>query len=173
MKKQLFKFTFYIAVLIAMPVLAGQPADGSRLEAVGARGAKVMPFDLAQTTHVFSKTSTGGIQQVLVKESGNSPQIVLIRQHLFEISSQFKQGDFSNPAKIHGEDMPGLAQLRSAKPGEIKIVYRELPAGAEIDYSSDTPNLVEAIHRWFDAQLSDHARHAITGHEQHQMQPMQ
>jgi hypothetical protein len=48
-------------------------------------------------------------------------------------------------------------------------VCKELPNGAEIDYSTDNAKLIEAIHKWFDAQLSDHARHAIPGHDIHQM----
>jgi hypothetical protein len=48
-----------------------------------------------------------------------------------------------------------------------EIVYKELPNGAEIDYSTDEPKLIEAIPKWFDAQLSDHARHAVPGHPHH------
>ncbi|MGZ8199915.1 MAG: aspartate carbamoyltransferase, partial [Methylosarcina sp.] len=84
--------------------------------------------------------------------------------HLSKISGEFSRGDFSGPARIHGEDMPGLAALRAAQPGRIKIEYKDLPNGAEIVYSSDDPGLIKAIHDWFDAQLSDHARHAVPGH---------
>ncbi len=65
--------------------------------------------------------------------------------------------------------MPGLDELRKAKPGQIDVVYKELPNGAEINYSTDSPVFINAIHQWFDAQLSDHARHAISGHSNHQM----
>jgi hypothetical protein len=88
---------------------------------------------------------------------------------LTKISHEFQQGDFSNPAKIHGDSMPGLDELRKAKPNQIEIVYKELSNGAEINYSTDSPVLINAIHQWFDAQLSDHARHAISGHSHHQM----
>jgi len=109
------------------------------------------------------------VQQVIIKDSSNAEQIKLIREHLSKISQEFRQGDFSDPAKIHGEDMPGLAELKTATPGQIKIVYNELPNGAEIDYSTDDTKLVEAIHQWFDTQLSDHARHALPGHPHHLM----
>jgi hypothetical protein len=33
--------------------------------------------------------------------------------------------------------------------------------GAQIGYSTDDPSLINTIHQWFDAQLSDHARHAV------------
>jgi hypothetical protein len=93
----------------------------------------------------------------------------LIREHLSKISQEFIQGDFSSPAKIHGENMPGLDELHKAKPGHIKIDYRELADGAEINYSTDDATLIKALHHWFDAQLSDHARHAVSSHPHRMM----
>ena len=85
------------------------------------------------------------------------------------ISAEFKQGDFSNPAKIHGDNMPGLEVLRKAKLNQVSTIYEELPNGAKITYSTDEVSLITAIHQWFDAQLSDHSRHAISGHSNHKM----
>ncbi len=157
------------ALLIAVSAQAVEKAGDARLDEIAQRGSHVMPFNLEQTTHIFSKTEKGGLQQVIAKDSSNVEQIKLIREHLSKISKEFVQGDFSNPAKIHGENMPGLAELKTAKPDQIKVIYKELPNGAEIDYSTDVPKLIEAIHQWFDAQLSDHARHAIPGHPHHLM----
>jgi hypothetical protein len=156
------------ASLVTMSAYAVEKASEKRLDEVVERGSYVMPFDLEQTTHVFSKTEKGGLQQVVVKDPKNSEQIKLIRQHLSKISSDFKKGDFSNPAKIHGKDMPGLDVLRNTKPGQLKVDYKELPTGAEINYASDEKNVIEAIHHYFDAQLTDHARHAVPGHAKHQ-----
>lgn len=158
-----------IALLVTIPTHAVEKASEQRLDEVVQRGSHVMPFNLEQTTHIFSKTGKGGVQQVIVKDPANTEQIKLIREHLTKISHEFQQGDFSNPAKIHGDAMPGLDELRKAKPNQIEIVYKELPNGAEINYSTDSPILINAIHQWFDAQLSDHARHAISGHSNHQM----
>jgi hypothetical protein len=156
-------------LIAAVPVGAVEPASETRLDEVAKRGAQVMPFDLTQTTHVFTKTEQGGVQQVIVKDPAQGEQIRRIREHLSKIAAEFAQGDFSDPAKIHGEAMPGLAELRAAKSGAIRITYGEIAAGAQIDYATDEPGLVEAIHRWFDAQLSDHARHAVGGHPHHLM----
>ena len=129
----------------------------ARQEEVANRGAQVMPFSLERTVHIFTKTKSGGLQQVIAKDPSDTPQIDLIRDHLSMISKQFAQGNFAAPASIHGSDMPGLAELEKARPGQLRIEYKELPDGAQIEYSSDSPGLVEAIHRWFDAQLADHA----------------
>jgi hypothetical protein len=154
-------------LLFAGAVHAGDKASDARLDGVAQRGAQVMPFDLEQTVHIFFKTEKGGVQQVVAKEETNAEQIRLVRTHLSEIARKFLKGDFSDPARIHGEDMPGLAELRKAQPGRIKIGYQELANGGQIDYSSDDPGLVQAIHQWFDTQLRDHARHAIPGHAPH------
>lgn len=151
-------------LLVAVPVYAVEPADEKRLDEVAERGAHVMPFDLEKTVHVFSKTADGGIQQVIAKDKSDTEQIRLIREHLLEIFEAFSQGDFSNPEHIHGERMPGLAVLKTASPEQLMIDYSELSDGAQINYSAQLPRFISAIHDWFDAQLSDHARHAVSGH---------
>ena len=131
----------------------------TRQEEVAARGAKVMPFDLEQTTHVFQKLDDGGLQKVVAKDASNKKQIALIQAHLKEESEKFRKGDFSDPAKIHGEDMPGLTQLKAGA-AKIDIRYTALPDGAQIRYTAKDPKLVTALHQWFSAQLSDHGHHA-------------
>jgi hypothetical protein len=147
--------TLTMAVSYHTPLSAAQ----TRQEEVAARGAKVMPFDLEQTTHVFQKLDDGGLQKVIVKDPANKKQIALIQSHLKEESEKFHKGDFSDPAKIHGEDMPGLAQLKTGA-AKIDVRYTALPDGAEIRYTAKDPNLVAALHQWFAAQLSDHGHHA-------------
>lgn len=56
-------------------------ADAQRQAEVAGRGKDVMPFSLAATTHVFSKTAEGGIQQVVAKTPEDATQVQLIRQH--------------------------------------------------------------------------------------------
>ena len=158
--------------LIPSHAALAQSASPERLNEVTQRGMHVMPFDLKQTQHLFTQTDTGGVQQVIARNPGNSQQIELIRQHLRKISGEFSRGDFSNPEKIHGKDMPGLAALSAANPGQLQVRYNELPKGAEIFYSSEDKALVFAIHQWFDAQLADHgpdAMHGINHSNMHDM----
>lgn len=151
-----------LAVLVSVVVAQEQ----TRQRDVAARGAKVMPFDLEQTTHVFQKLEDGGLQKVVAKDPSNKKQIALIQSHLREESARFRKGDFSDPAKIHGENMPGLAELKSGA-GKFDVVYAPLPDGAQIRYTTKDPALLMAIHHWFDAQLSDHGRHASGPDHQH------
>lgn len=134
---------------------------------ISRRGKDVMPFSLSATTHVFTKTADGGIERVVAKKPSDAAQVALIRQHLQEIQGQFSKGDFSAPAYIHGQDMPGLADLKAAKPGQLDIAYTDVDGGAQLTYKSKEADLVAALHKWFDAQLSDHGQDAAEGHGTH------
>jgi hypothetical protein len=153
-----------LSVTLVVPYKTAMLLAQTRQEEVAKRGAQVMPFDLEQTTHVFQKLKDGGLQKVVVKDPSNKKQIALIQTHLKEESEKFSKGDFSDPAKIHDEDMPGLAELKAGAK-QIDIRYASLPDGAEVRYTTKDPKLVAALHRWFDAQLSDHGHHA-SGHMQ-------
>lgn len=147
--------------------LAIETVTEARLDKVAEKGRMVMPFNLEQTLHIFTKKPLGGVQQIFSKDPKNKEQIRLIREHLVEKSADFKERNFSDPIKIHGEDMPGLSLLKQAKLNAITIKYKELPDGAEITYTSEEPNLIKAIQQWFDAQLRDHARHAVMHRSHH------
>jgi hypothetical protein len=161
--------SFWLTLSAIFPVHAAEKADGKQLDEIAERGAHVMPFDLEKTTHIFTQTPNGGVQQVIAKNKSDTGQINLIRAHLSEVYSEFKQGNFSNPEKIHGKNMPGLAELKAAQSGQVKFEYEELSDGAQITYFTEVEKLKHAIHQWFDAQLSDHARHAVPGHSHHPM----
>lgn len=63
---------------------------------------------------------------------------------------------------IHGEDMPGLGELEAGA-ANVEIDYRELAFGARVTFISDDPELVDALHRWGEAQVTDHGAHAEPG----------
>ena len=133
--------------------------EADRQAEVAARGAEVMPFDLSKTKHVFAKDSSGGIQTVTADDPADTLNIRLIREHLQKEAGKFGRGEFDDPAAIHGAAMPGLAELR-ASAGQLAVLYAELPAGARITLITGDSALRSALHRWFDAQVSDHGEHA-------------
>ena len=118
-----------------------------------------MPFDLEKTAHSFEALPDGGLQTVTANNSADTSQIELIQSHLLEESAKFGLGDFSDPASIHGDDMPGLSVLKASYQ-DIDVQYAALPAGASIRYTTKEPNLIEALNDWFQAQSSDHGHHA-------------
>lgn len=151
-----------VGQLVARDDASSAHVDRDRQAAVAKRGAGVMPFDLDRTTHVFTPSASGGVQEVIAEDPDDLDQIRLIRQHLVDEADRFARGDFADPVSIHGDDMPGLRTLR-AKYGSMEARYIELADGAKITYASSDPAVVEALHDWFEAQLGDHAEHAKKG----------
>jgi TusA-related sulfurtransferase len=129
---------------------------------MAARAQQVMPFDLSRTHHTFSKMPTGGVETVIVTDPSDAKDIALIRAHLRMEAQRFRQGDYADPARIHGMDMAGVHQL-AASAAEVSVDYADLPNGGHISYSASDPALISALHAWFDRQTSDHAMPGMGG----------
>ena len=149
-----------LLLVIWMAVGCGSTTP-DRQEQVAEVGAKVMPFDLERTTHIFEKLDSGGLQQVL-SDDGDGEQIELIRLHLAEEAERFSQGDFHDPAMIHGEDMAGLHELMMGA-DRLTIIYSDVAGGGQILYTAEDGELVAALHAWFDQQVANHGAHAQMG----------
>ena len=65
--------------------------------------------------------------------------------------------------------MPGLATLKAAKPGQIRISSQDVDGGAELTCQTAEARLVTALHAWLDAQLADHSADAMEGHDHEHM----
>jgi len=95
-----------LAATIAHPALSMDPnppqtssALAQRQRDVAHRGAQVMPFKLSATTHLFTKTATGGLQQVVVKHGAQMPGLAkLTAAKRGEISIQY--GELPEGAQI-------------------------------------------------------------------------
>jgi hypothetical protein len=153
------------AALVAGSVAVACGGDGpdeglaERQAEVAARGAHVMPFDLEATTHRFEPMADGLVQTVEADDSGAADQVALVREHLAHEAARFRAGDYADPARIHGDDMPGLAELEAGA-AAIDVTYQDVDAGGRITYATSDPALVYALHRWAEAQTMDHGAHA-------------
>jgi hypothetical protein len=153
------------AALVALGVLLVACGDGSRAapadrqDEVAERGAAVMPFDLDATTHRFEPTGSGLVETVVADDATDAEQIGLIRGHLSHEAERFQRGDYRDPAAIHGDDMPGLAELEAGADA-VRVTFERLAAGARLVFRSDDAELVDALHRWGEAQTADHGTHA-------------
>lgn len=144
-----------ILVLVGCVAVTGE----TRQDHVHHMAHRVMPFDISKTVHIFRMTEYGGVQQVIAKNPGASDQIALIRQHLRHEAGRFQLGDYGDPARLHGPEMPGLRELQAGA-SRINVSYSDLPAGAEITFTTNDLHLMTALHRWFGAQLSEHGADA-------------
>ena len=153
-----------LVLALAVTVVACSPSAKSSASStpssdIAAKAAAVMPFDLKKTTHLFADTASGGTQTVTIDNPVDTDQLPLIRTHLANEAAQFRAGNYSDPAKIHGMDMPGMQELTSGFK-EITVTVDELPNGAVIGYDTENPKLISAIHAWFDRQRNDHTGQA-------------
>jgi hypothetical protein len=145
-----------VALSLAAVSACGGTEAPSEAQLIDERAAEVMPFDLDKTTHTFDKLPTGGVQTVVAIESSDADQVALIQGHLLDEAEMFRRGDYSDPAEIHGMDMPGLEELRAGY-REIAVEYVELDDGARLVYTTSDDALVGALHSWFDRQTMDHS----------------
>lgn len=148
-----------MAATILLALGSSPAAAQTTQEHVHRMSSSVMPFDMSKTVHIFRMTESGGVQQVMAKDPADGDQVELIRRHLEREAERFRHGDYSDPAALHGADMPGLEELRTGA-ADIRVSYANLPAGAEITFETSDLHLLTAIHRWFGAQLSEHGADA-------------
>ena len=150
-----------LAKVVAAFVLFGTAVvfAQTRQEHVHQMAHSVMPFDMSKTVHIFKMTESGGVMRVVAKDSGAADQIALIQKHLQHEAGQFEEGNYSDPAMLHGANMPGLKELQEGA-SHVKVSYSALPDGAEITFETKDIHLLTAVHRWFGAQLSEHGADA-------------
>ena len=115
---------------------------------LGAIATPVVPFTAQNSTHVFQVNQSGGIQQVVAKDPNDGVLVGAIRSYLEAQAERFGKGDYSGPFK-------GVRHLKAVKPAQIHIIYRNVPAGAAIDYVGADAAAVDAIHKWLAAEMPD------------------
>jgi hypothetical protein len=139
-----------------MPAMADD--NTARKADVENKSMQVMPFSMDATQHVFTPTPDGGMQTVVVID-GDANQVPLVRSHLKKEAAAFTAGNFAAPAAIHGAAMPGIKTL-SRSPGRMSVHYEVVTNGARIVFLSHDAGVIDALHRWFAAQVNDHGSHA-------------
>ena len=135
---------------------AGHRSAGSDTAFAGVqqRGAKAMGVDQYTSTHKFDALQDGGRIE-LQRDVNDSVGVAQIRAHLNEIATAFKSGDFSTPAFVHMQHVPGTAVM-AAKRGAISYTYRDLPRGGELRIITRDPEALAAIHEFMAFQRQDH-----------------
>lgn len=153
-------------LFFATPAFAEENAAPQRREDVEQRRQELVPYNSAQALETFSKTVHGGVLHVVAK-ADNPEQVELIQSHLKKMAEEFRKGGFSSTMRMHGPDMPGLQQLKTAPADDIRYEYKPLPNGAQIHFSTEYPQYVQALHEWLDAQAKDHGNAQVPGHTEH------
>jgi len=153
-------------LFFATSAFAEEHASPQRMQDVGQHRQELVPYNADKVVETFSKTVHGGVMHVVAKE--DDPNLVKsIQDHLRQLSLAFAKGDFSLSEKMHGADMPGLLQLKTAKPDDIRYEYKGLANGAQIHFSTEYPQFDQALHEWLNAQGKDHGNAVVPEHMKH------
>lgn len=132
----------------------GPDAADASFAALQVRGQRAMGVDQYTSTHLFDALPDGG--RIELQRGEDDPAgVAEIRRHLQQIARAFAAGDFSTPAFVHGQPVPGTAVL-AAKRDLITYTYRELPHGGEVRITTGDPEAIEAIREFMAFQRQDH-----------------
>jgi hypothetical protein len=132
--------------------------DDSAFRAMQARGQGVMGVDQYTSVHRFDALADGGRIE-LQRDRDDSLGSAAIRRHLRTIARAFAAGDFTAPATVHVETVPGVPVMR-ARRAAIRYDVSDLPRGAELRIRSADPVAVKAIHGFLAYQRREHRTEA-------------
>jgi hypothetical protein len=113
-----------------------------------------MGVDQYASTHFFDALPDGGRIEFQYN-SDDSAGIEAIRAHLKEIEVAFRSGDFSTPAFVHAQEVPGT-DVMAERREHIEYRYQDLPRGGELRLITGDPEALLAIHEFMAFQREDH-----------------
>ena len=120
------------------------------------RGASVMGFDQARTTHHFLLLKDGGAIDVSVNDPADTTDRDAIRAHLPHIAMMFGDGDFDAPMLVHdSRNVPGTKVMAEHK-GAIRYQYVETANGGRVNIVTSDPDALAAVHAFLTFQIAEH-----------------
>ena len=120
------------------------------------RGASVMGFDQARTTHHFLLFADGGAIDVSVKDAADTKNRDAIRAHLPHIATMFGSGNFESPMLVHDSaNVPGT-EVMTARKDAILYRYTETPNGGRVTIVTSDPGALDAVHAFLKYQIAEH-----------------
>ena len=147
-----------LAILLVPITVRGQttPPSGhdSAFAAMQERGRMAMGVDQYTSTHHFDARPDGGRIE-LQRDVDDSVGVARIRSHLREIAIAFKSGNFSTPAMVHLQEVPG-ARVMAERRALITYEARDLPRGAELYIRTSDKAARRAIHDFMAFQRGEH-----------------
>ena len=136
-------------------------AKDADFAAMQERGQTVMGVDQYTSAHVFEDLPDGG-RIILDRDStGDTSGVATIRQHMRDIATAFRAGDFTKPFQVHAQVVPGTAVM-GAQRSAIEYEVIDRPRGGEVRLRTTTPASVAAIHEFLAFQRTGHR---AAGHE--------
>lgn len=129
----------------------------SAFTAMQARGNVAMGVDQYTSVHRFETLPDGGRIE-LQRDVDDSVGVAVIRTHLLDIAKAFGSGDFSTPAFVHMQTVPGAAVMAERRT-LITYAFRALPRGGELRITTQDPKALAAVAQFLEFQRMDHRAH--------------
>lgn len=126
----------------------------SAFDALQQRGKAAMGVDQYTSVHRFDDLADGGRIE-LQRAAGDTAGVRTIREHLQAIARAFASGDFSTPAFVHMQEVPGTAEMARLR-GKIRYDFSPLPGGGQLRITTPDPDAIQAVHRFMAFQRGDH-----------------
>ncbi|MEP6733026.1 MAG: hypothetical protein ABJE10_20455 [bacterium] len=152
----------YVAIAATVAVAPPLVAQDSSFAAMQRRGKMAMGVDQYTSIHKFDDLADGGRIE-LQRDRDDSVGVHAIRAHLRGIAKAFQTGDFSTPAFVHMQSVPGTAEM-SKRRAVLRYSVKELPRGGELRITTSDSGAVKAVHEFLAFQRGEH--HA-EGHAMH------
>ena len=121
------------------------------------RGKIAMGVDQYTSIHKFDDLADGGRIE-LQRDRDDSAGVHAIRAHLHAIAKAFQSGDFSTPAFVHMQTVPGTADMAKRR-AVIRYSARELPRGGELRITTSDSTAIKAVHQFLAFQRGEHHAH--------------
>jgi len=153
--------TFALTVGVGSTLFAQSPTKpDTAFNSMQQRGKQAMGVDQYTSTHKFDSFPTGGRIE-LQRDNDDSAGVAAIRAHIRDIARAFKSGDFSTPAFVHMQAVPGTKEMAALR---SKIAYQvhDLPRGAELHITTSDSSALTAIHQFMAFQRGEHHAAGMT-----------
>jgi hypothetical protein len=151
-----------ISIVVTLPARTDAQSHGahaathedSAFRAMQARGKAVMGVDQYTSVHRFDPLPDGGVIE-LQRDRDDAAGTAAIRAHIRAIARAFTAGDFTAPAAVHLETVPGVPELR-ARRHTIRYETQDRPRGAVLRIHTRDAVALKAVHRFLDYQRREH-----------------
>jgi hypothetical protein len=146
-------------------------AQDSSFAAMQQRGKVAMGIDQYTSVHHFDDLSDGGRIR-LERDKDDAVGARAIQAHLRDIAKAFSTGDFTTPAFVHIQRVPGTAEMAKRR-ATIRYKFRSLPRGGELRITTSDTTARSAIHEFLAFQRGEHHAegHDMHGKSTHSMKP--
>ena len=144
-----------LTLVVGLGMTAGIVLAQDHHAGMNARGDKAMGFDQAATTHHFFLYEDGGAIEVTVKDRADKASLTAIRAHLPHIVQSFGQGDFSDPAFVHDQAVPGTETMTRLR-DRIAYKYEDVRDGGRVRITTRHARARAAVHEFLRFQIEEH-----------------